>query len=71
MGSLTQIHVGMTGFDSVILVRFRFCSGWQRFPYPSLQPIDASKTSKLVSYAEGVAAGVVARLSLSPYAMAA
>ncbi len=41
--ALSIVHImGMTGFDSVILVKFRFCSGWQRFPYPLLQTISAT-----------------------------
>ena len=34
--------MGMTGFDSVILAWFRFCSGGQRFPHPLLQTISAT-----------------------------
>ena len=29
------IPLGMTGFDSVTLVVYRLCPGWQRFPLPT------------------------------------
>ena len=55
--------VGMTGLDSVIHGAAS-ASAWDRNAshYPTLHRIDA-KSSKLVSYAEGLAAGISLRLA--------
>ena len=63
LGLRSNSTVGMTGLDSVIHGAAS-ASAWDgnASHYPTLHRIDA-KSSKLVSYAEGLAAGISLRLA--------